>query len=175
MIAGHLGIALAAKRVRERVALALLVIAAILPDLVETAGCRAGLDVTTAAMWSHSIPAVSILALLVAGGYWLVAGDGAGGALLGGLVVSHMLADYLTGRKPTWPGGPTIGLGLYAHPTVDFVLESAVIIAGWILYRRTGRTPRERPRFVLALLLVLLVVQVTADAGVLTGGALRKC
>ncbi len=29
-------------------------------------------------------------------------------------------SDFITGYKPTWPGGPTVGLGVYAHPWWDF-------------------------------------------------------
>jgi amino acid transporter len=40
--------------------------------------------------------------------------------------VSHWPADYITGLKPTWPGGPTVGLYLYARPIPEFFVEAVV-------------------------------------------------
>ena len=49
---------------------------------------------------------------------------------------SHWPADYLTGYKPTWPGGPWLGQMLYARPTTDLLLESLLVLVCWLVYRR---------------------------------------
>jgi hypothetical protein len=64
-------------------------------------------------------------------------GDGSVAALTGVLTLSHVVADYVTGVKPTWPGGPMIGLDLYSLPLVDLIVEAAVLVVGWQVYRRS--------------------------------------
>src|SRR6059036_4195015 len=54
------------------------------------------------------------------------------------------------------PGGPMIGLNLYDHPIADFALETAVVCAGWLVYRRS--LPLEVRGTRLAWLFVLALV-----------------
>jgi hypothetical protein len=152
--AGHLGFALAGKGVRKDAPLWLLVLATQGCDWLQVVACMR--DPDTSALWSHSIPAVAALAVAFAVAAYLVTRNGAVALLGGAVAVSHIGADYLTGLKPTWPGGPLIGLDLYAYPGGDFLLESAVIAAGWLIYRRS--LPLEsRSRWLTWLLLLLLV------------------
>jgi len=76
------------------------------------------------------------------------------------LYLSHWAADFITGSKPTWPGGPTVGLGLYGHPVWDCVVECAVIVVAWFAYRRSFG-PAIRRRIGVALVpLGLIALQV---------------
>jgi len=50
---------------------------------------------------------------------------------------SHWPADFITGLKPTWPGGPIVGLNVYSRPGLDFGIESVVVALCWIAYRRS--------------------------------------
>src|SRR6266581_8392218 len=68
--------------------------------------------VGTSAMWSHSIPAVLALTVALSLGCYLGTRDRALALLVGAITLSHVVADYATGAKPTWPGGPVIGLNL---------------------------------------------------------------
>jgi hypothetical protein len=55
------------------------------------------------------------------------------------------VADLFTGSgKPTWGGGPSLGLALYEHPLVDFVVETALFIAAWTALW-PARERRRRP------------------------------
>jgi len=73
------------------------------------------------------------------------------------------LLDWITGFKPTWPGGPMIGLMLYEHPIADFVAEGIVIFGGAMLYART-LPPRRRPWVDVSIMLgALLAMQLTID------------
>lgn len=191
MYAGHIGIALAAKRVRPDVPLWALVAAAQGCDWVNVVAWAAGhpdpassrwlvVGGWTAQMVSHSVPAVLGLAILVAAARAVVARDGRGAALLAGVTISHVLADYVTSVKPTWPGGPRIGLALYAHPAADFVVEMAVVAGGWFLYLRAlpSLPPRARgvPRAAWLMLGALAALQLVADAsrpGTLAGPRAR--
>ena len=166
MYVGHLGFALGAKGMRRSVPLWLLVLA--------TQACDWGdavllviaphLHDRASEMWTHSIPAVLLLALAFAGAYLLVRRDAAGAALLGGVVISHVLADYLTGLKPTWPGGPMIGLGLYGHPRWDVAIEAFVIVVGWLVYMRVVPKERTSLRAAWVMLGTLVVLQILAGA-----------
>jgi membrane-bound metal-dependent hydrolase YbcI (DUF457 family) len=86
---------------------------------------------------SHSIPAVLLFALIAFVLYAVLTRDLKGALIIGAVIVSHMILDWITGYKPTWPGGPTVGLRLYDYPLADFVIEAVVIAAGAALYART--------------------------------------
>jgi hypothetical protein len=49
--------------------------------------------------------------------------------------VLHWPADFITGHKPTWPGGPIVGLDLYTHTKLVWVVDLAAFGLGWLIYR----------------------------------------
>lgn len=139
MYAGHAGLALYVKAKRPRIPLALLIVAAFGPDWIEWFVGAKGQD-TTAAFASHSIPAVVIGAVVVAGAYAVVRGDAEGrreALAIALLYLAHWGVDFITGIKPTWPGGPMVGLKLYDHAAADFVLEAIVVLACARVYVRS--------------------------------------
>ncbi|HVX38386.1 MAG TPA: hypothetical protein VHB25_02340 [Gemmatimonadaceae bacterium] len=142
MFAGHAALALGAKGARPRIPIALLVPVAFAPDWIEWICNLAGWESRLA---SHSLVSVAIGATLVALAYAAVTGAGIDAIVLGLTYVSHWGADFITGSKPTWPGGPSVGLMLYAHPLRDAMLEGALIIACWLIYRRS-LSPEARRR-----------------------------
>jgi hypothetical protein len=158
MYIGHLGFALAGKGLRRDAPLWLLVVATQGCDWVQIAACVAA-PVGTSAMWSHSVPAVAALAAALWLCSYLLTGDRKLAALTGAVGVSHLLADYVTGLKPTWPGGPTIGLDLYSRPLGDLAVETAVLVLGWLLYRRSLPPESRSNRLAWALLVVLGATQ----------------
>src|SRR5690242_18990019 len=162
MYVGHLGFALGAKGVRRTVPLWLLVLAAQACDWSDVALLAIAPHLTehTYEMLSHSIPAVLVMAVAFALAYVIVRRDAVGAVVLGGVVISHILADYLTGYKPTWPGGPMIGLHLYDHPRWDVALETVVIVIGWVIYLRSLPRERARLRTAWVMLGALVVLQV---------------
>ena len=97
MYGGHIGIALAGKGYRSTVPLWILLIATQLPDWTDAAACSLGSGSPPSELLSHSLPAVAVLAMMVALLYYAFARDVAGSALAGTIVVSHMIADYVTG------------------------------------------------------------------------------
>jgi hypothetical protein len=173
--AGHVGVALGAKGIRSTLPPWALIVASQLPDWTDATLCIAGLKSSTPGMLSHSFPAIGILTLLSGLAYLAATRDVIGSAFIGGLVISHALGDYLTGAKPTWNGGPMIGLQLYHHPAIDFALEAAVILAGWALYRTSFSRDRRNSREVFSILGVLLALQLAADIVFATISGLRKC
>jgi membrane-bound metal-dependent hydrolase YbcI (DUF457 family) len=173
MYVGHAGVALGAKRAAPSIALGTLIFATYLPDWIDAGLCITG-RYHNAQMLSHSLPAVLLLALLAAATQ--IRQPGWPPALIvGAVVISHILLDYLTGIKPTWPGGPFIGLEIYRHPILDFAVESLVIVAGWLLYRKT--LPRHRSNWNPAnvMLFLLLAMQGGIDAARLLLPSVNKC
>jgi hypothetical protein len=152
-----------------------LIIASQLPDWADATLCIAGITSSTPGMLSHSFPAIGILTLIGGLAYLAATRDVVGAAFIGLLVISHALGDYLTGTKPTWSGGPMIGLQLYHHPAIDFALEAGVIFAGWLLYRTSFPRGRRNSREVVSILGVLLALQLAADIVFATISGLRKC
>lgn len=173
MYVGHLGAALGAKRIAPSVALGTLVFATYLPDWVDAALCISG-RYHDAQMASHSIPAALVLAFL-AGTTQLGRPHRRAALVVGAVVLSHVLLDYLTGTKPTWYGGPFIGLEFYRRPVLDFIVEAAVIVVGWLFYRRTLPPQPGRWNPSTLMLAVLLLMQAGVDAGRLLFPAINKC
>jgi len=101
--------------------------------------------------------------------------DPAGMLIVFLVVLSHAAGDYLTGIKPTWRGGPMIGLMLYRKPVIDFMIESTVIVAGWKLYRRSLPVDRRSSEPAFTMLVALLVIQAGADVILTFAKGLRKC
>jgi hypothetical protein len=135
VLIGHTAVALAAKRARPSIPLIALIAAAYGPDVIE---------ITLLVLWrwakvqaafgSHSIPSVALGASVVALAYGVWRRDALGAAILAVTYASHWAADLFTGTgKPTWGGGPTLGLALYEHPILDFVIESALLLGAWLL------------------------------------------
>lgn len=174
MYIGHVGAALAAKRVRVSVSLLALLIATYAPDWIDSGLCFAG-DYSAREMLSHSIPAVMVFTVIGFAAYTLITRDRVGGFVVGAVILSHMLLDWITGSKPTWPGGPVIGLQLYSHPVADFVAEAVVITIGAVIYART-LPPRRRPWLDVSIMLgALLALQLTIDVAHLLFKSLPKC
>jgi hypothetical protein len=174
MYIGHVGAALAAKRVRRSIGLLVLLVATYAPDWVDTGLCMAG-AFSPQGMLSHSIPAVALFALIGFAAYATATRDWRGALVVAAVILSHMLLDWITGYKPTWPGGPLIGLRLYDYPIADFIAEGAVIAIGAILYART-LPPRRRPWVDLSLMFsVLLLLQLGLDIARMVMKTTLKC
>jgi hypothetical protein len=174
MYIGHVGAALGAKRVRGSIGLLVLLIATYTPDWVDAGLCVVG-AYKPHEMLSHSIPAVLLFALVGFVAYAVATRDWTGALVIAAVILSHLLLDWITGYKPTWPGGPMIGLQLYDHPLADFVAEGIVILAGALLYGRT-LPARRRPGVDISIMLgALFSLQLTIDLAHLLMKSLSKC
>jgi len=162
MYAGHLGFALGAYSFRRTIPLWLVLIASQLPDWLDAGMCMASIDRGPYGLYTHGLVAVTIGAVAFGVLTWLLARDLTGALLVAGVVLSHYLLDYFTGLKPTWSGGPIIGLYLYSRPVADLVLESFTVVAGWLLYRRTFPASVRNDGMVYATLFALIALQLLA-------------
>jgi hypothetical protein len=174
MYIGHVGAALAAKRARRSIGLLVLLVATYTPDWVDTGLCLAG-AYNPEGMLSHSIPAIALLALVGFAAYAIATRDWTAALVVAAVIVSHMFLDWITGYKPTWLGGPMIGLRLYDHPIADFMAEGVVIGIGALFYART-LPPRRRPWIDVSIMVgALLALQLGIDIAHIVMKSLPKC
>jgi hypothetical protein len=143
--AGHVAIATLVNGKRPSIPLAWLVPVAFGPDWVEWLFGLAGRQNRAL---SHSIPAVVLGALLAALVYALRSRRWNDVALVALTWMSHWPADFITGSKPTWPGGPDVGLMLYEHLGYDAALESLLVFGCWLVYRASLPERARRSRLV---------------------------
>ena len=163
MYVGHVGVALGAKGVRPQVPLWTLVIAAQGPDWIDGCLLALGLGTDLTSQLSHSIPSAVAVALAI--GYLTARAmrSSPAGWTVAVIYLLHLPADYITGRKPLFPGGPKVGFQLYSHAKWDLVLEVAVISIGWWYYRRSLPEERRNGLLVFVLPAVLFTIQLLAD------------
>src|SRR5262245_1791412 len=90
---------------------------------------------------SHSLVSVAICATIVALTYWSFTRAPVDACFVWLTYASHWPADFITGWKPTWPGGPDVGLLIYDNPVLDVLVESTLVVLCWLVYRRS--LPRE--------------------------------
>jgi membrane-bound metal-dependent hydrolase YbcI (DUF457 family) len=158
---GHLAVALGAKRVRREVPLLVLLLASQGPDWIQLAttpieGYR------EAQLHTHSIPAILAGALLVAIAWGVASRDWKGALLVSVVYATHLPLDFVTGAKLWWPGRPAWGACLYEQPELDFVFESLMVVAGWLVYR-TVLGARRSARLAWLMLAMLITCQAAVD------------
>jgi len=179
MFIGHFGVALAAKRLAPRTSLGLLVFAAEFLDLLWPIFLLLGFEHVRVVPgitkvqpfdfydypFSHSLTMVLRWSLAVGLLYYIVRRSARGAWLLGALVTSHWVLDFVSHRPdlPLWPGGPKVGLGLWNSWPGSIGVESLLFLAGvWLYLRATDAPGRKIPWSFWSLLGLLVVVWVAA-------------
>ena len=161
MFIGHYALGLAAKRLAPRTSLGTLFVAPTLADLLWPVLLLLGWEEAHVVpgpnplltLWLDEIPWSHSLLTLIAWGavfgflYKAMGSDKRGGAatVIGVLVVSHWVLDFVTHRPdmPLYPGGPKVGLGLWNYPVADVIVETALFLWGIAVYARVTRA-RDR-------------------------------
>ena len=141
MITGHLGIAGAAHATRRDSTLIVLLGASMAPDVVDALFVVAR-SCNPHGLYSHTIPAATLLAIVVGALAYFVTGQRATGVLAALLVLAHVPLDFITGNKLFWPGDELRGLRLYNFPVADFVVEGVLTTLGWWFLRSREWAPR---------------------------------
>jgi membrane-bound metal-dependent hydrolase YbcI (DUF457 family) len=168
---GHLAVALGAKRASPRTPLAALIGAAFALDLIWPILLLAGIErvridpgntaFTPLAFdyypWSHSLSMAIVWGVTVGRVSVVMLKRAAAGLVIGLVVVSHWLLDYVThiSDLPLWPGGPEVGLGLWNSIPGTLVVEGALLIAALAVYVRGTRPRRPSGKWALWSLVVL--------------------
>lgn len=156
MYTGHIGIALGAKGCQEKVSLWLLCIAALMPDLIDFSAQIFHSDTSS---WTHTLPGMLAAAALFFAAGWIATRTIAASVLVGVVAASHVLVDLLTSRLALWPGGPLAGLHWYRRPMLDFGVEAAIVVSGWLFYGRSLPTGKRFSPASLAIVVMLLALQ----------------
>ena len=173
MFIGHYALGLAAKRIVPRTSLGTLVAAPTLADLLWPVFLLLGWERVTVVPGpnpflifrfdsypiSHSLLTLMGWGLLFAFLYRMRTSYTRGAIVLGLLVVSHWVLDFATHRPdmPLYPGGPTVGLGLWNSVAGTIVVEGVLFVAGIAIYLATTRARDRIGRYGLAGFLLLLV------------------
>ena len=155
MFVGHLAVALGTKSVEPKLPLSAAVAAAFGLDLlwpillltgVEVVRVRPGDTAFTQLAfdsypWSHSLLMVLVWATVVGLVAARILRSARLGGVLGALVFSHWLLDWVTHRPdlPLWPGGPVSGLGLWNSVGATVAVEGSLLVLGLVLYVRSTR------------------------------------
>jgi membrane-bound metal-dependent hydrolase YbcI (DUF457 family) len=184
MFIGHFALAFAAKRAAPRTSLGTLFAAAEFADILfpilvlfgwESAGFVGGTNPFLALKLDHYPISHGLLALIAWGVvaallYRWRRGYARGAVVVALLVVSHWVLDFVTHRPdmPLWPGGPKVGLELWASVPGTIVVEGLLFAAGVWLYAGATRDRDAVGRFglwgLVALLAVLYVVSLLPTA-----------
>jgi hypothetical protein len=171
MIVAHTGIAFGAKRLHPRLPVALLLVAAYLPDLLEigVSGFASKDQV-----WSHALVIVLSSAVLLGAGWWAITRDARGAWLLAALPLSHWVLDFVSSAKPLWPHERRVGLLLFDRShLVEGLLELSVIAGVWWATRRSV-WPRRFRTSILASALALQILSTGVALWREHHGAIRR-
>jgi hypothetical protein len=155
MFVGHTALALAAKRRAPEISLGWLLAATIMLDLVSPVLLFFGFERVTIGStgpsfvrmtfleypWSHSLAVALGYGAIVFGlARWRRVST-ASALLLGALVVSHWVLDFISHvpDMPLWPGdSPKVGLGLWTSIPLTFAVEGTLFVAGvWLYFTAT--------------------------------------
>lgn len=171
MFVGHLAVALGAKKIAPEVPLGVAVAAAFGLDLVWPILLLTGVEVVRVSAgetaftplafesypWTHSLAMVLVWSGLGSVAGHRLLGSWRSGVIVGLLVLSHWLLDWVTHRPdlPLWPGGPVTGLGLWNSIPGTIIVEAGLFAVGVWLYRSVT-APRDRVGTVALVVLLTL-------------------
>lgn len=157
MFIGHYALGLAAKRAAPRTSLGTLFVAPTLADMLWPIFLLLGWEHAHVVpgpnpfltLWlddypySHSLFALVVWGALFGYLYRAKTGDKRAALVIGLLVISHWVLDFITHRpdEPLYPGGgsPELGLGLWNYPVATVLVESAMLLVGVVMYLRSTR------------------------------------
>jgi membrane-bound metal-dependent hydrolase YbcI (DUF457 family) len=170
---GHYALGFAAKRLVPRTSLGTLFAAPTLADLLWPVFLLLGWEharlVPNAnpflVLWLDDIPlSHSLLTLILWGGlvgyfYRAHTGYARGAVVVGLLVVSHWVLDFVTHRPdmPLYPGSVKVGLELWNSVAGTLIVEGAMFIAGVAIYAGVTRARDKIGRYGFWALVLLLL------------------
>jgi len=174
MFLGHFGVAFAAKKAAPYTSLGTLVLAAQFADLlwpfllllgVEHVRIVPGLlpaspfDFTSYPI-SHSLIAQLGWGALLGLIYYAVKRHGKSAVLVGALVPTHWLLDFIAHRPdmPIYPGGPKYGLGMWSSIPLTISVEYMLFATGIALYLNSTHAKDRKGKWAFWSLVLLLGV-----------------
>jgi hypothetical protein len=174
MFLGHFGVALAAKKAAPKTSLGMLVLAAQFADLLWPVFLLLGIERVrivpgllaaspfdfTSYPISHSLVAELGWGAILGIAYFVVRRDSQSALLVGLLVPSHWVLDFIAHRPdmPIYPGGQKYGLGMWNSVPLTILVEYALFAAGIAIYLSVTRARDRTGNLALWSLLGLLAV-----------------
>jgi hypothetical protein len=173
MFIGHFGIGLLTRRNKQLPSLALMFIAVQLLDLIWPIFVLLGIENLSIDPgntklthlhfeyypYSHSLLMTVIWGLLLGLIYYLFTKNRKGSYILGALVMSHWVLDFIT-HRPDLPISPftdlKVGLGLWNYPVIEIIFELLLFGAGTLIYFKNAK-PRRKISFWLLIGFLLIV------------------
>lgn len=159
MFVGHLAVAMGAKKVEPELSLGAAVTAAFALDLVWPLLLLAGVETVRvdpgntafthlafdSYPWTHSLATVLLWSAIAGVAGKRLFGSWRAATVIGSLVLSHWVLDWVTHRPdlPLWPGGPLAGLGLWQSIPGTIAVEGALLALGLTAYLKST-TPLDR-------------------------------
>ena len=179
MFIGHYATAFAAKAIRQKLPLWQLFVAVQLVDFAWAGLVLAGIEKVRIEPgfleasvlnlyhmpYTHSLPGAviwSVLAGLVLAMFWKGDGKWRAGLILGGVVFSHWLLDFIVHAPDLllYPDGPKVGLGLWHSLFWSQLVEVGLLTSGFVLYLRSTKPKARVGQWApYALLVFMLAVQ----------------
>ncbi len=164
MFIGHFGVALAAKKVNKEPSLGTFFIAAQFIDLLWPIFLLLGIESVKISPgdtaftplefiyypFSHSLLGVLFWGILLGVIYYLIKKNYKASMLLGALVLSHWVFDFITHKPdlPLFPWGELkVGLGLWNSVLFTVIVEVAIFVAGLLIYFKTTKAVNKKGRF----------------------------
>src|SRR5688572_4316499 len=161
MFIGHFAAGMAAKQVKPTLSLGSLFLAAQFLDLlwptllllgIEHVVIAPGISKVTPLDFvdypiSHSLLVVLLWSILFAIGFFLFTRNRIGAIILGSLVLSHWLLDFIVHIPdlPLYPGAsPKVGMGLWNSASLTVLVEGVVFIAGIMMYMQVKKSQGQK-------------------------------
>jgi hypothetical protein len=180
MFVGHFALGFAAKRAAPKLPFALLVAACQLADILWPAFVAAGVERVAIVPgitaftplnfisypYSHSLVALCLWGIVLGSACWLGGTNGRVSFIVGALVVSHWVLDFVSHRPdmPIYPGSALYGLGLWNSVWATLAVELPLFAIGVWLYATATRARDATGRWSLIGLVAFLLVAYVASA-----------
>lgn len=180
MFFGHIAVGLAAKPVAPKVPLGALLLSATAIDTLAGVFAITGIETMDASgqssiPWSHGLFMALVWSLAGAAIAFLLSRDRRASAVIGLVVFSHWVLDFVShpmglGRElpPDLPllfeGSPKVGLGLYNSVPAALITEFGLFIAGIAIYLSTTRAKDRVGKWSLWLLILFVFLMMVPGA-----------
>jgi membrane-bound metal-dependent hydrolase YbcI (DUF457 family) len=109
--------------------------------------------------YSHSLLAAFFWSLILGSSYFFFTKNRRGSLIMGGLVMSHWVLDWIT-HRPDLPLSPfsvtKVGLGLWNYPIIEIALEVLVYGLGAFLYFKSSSFKRKISFWILIAFLLVI-------------------
>lgn len=172
MLYGHIAVGFAAKPLAPKVKLGYLLVAATAIDFLCGVFLLVGIEGVDASgasyfPWSHGLFMAGVWSLLGFTLAFLLNRNGRAGLIIGALVFSHWVLDFIShpmGMRQKLPpdlpllfgGSPKVGLGLYNYLPAALVTEFGIFIAGILVYLLRTRARDRMGRWAFGVLILFI-------------------